>query len=414
MSDMHDPHPPGYHDPRDVLPVSSAGGQYPPPPPSGGYPPPPSANYPPPAYYPPPSPPPAGPSLVGGFFRWLFRTAFLLSIGLNFLLLMALASMGLGKIDLPLRERHYAGDQYAANKIAVVKLEGPIYEGMLSYVHKQILAAAEDDKVKAVVLRVDSPGGTITASDDLHRRLVELRDGKTPNAKNPKPKPLVVSMGSIAASGGYYVSMPASHLVAERSTITGSIGVIVSLPNVSGFTEKHGISMHVIKSGDVKDSGSMFRELQPQDREVFREMVDHAFSQFKDVVKAGRPKLKDTLDDVVHEAEIPGNDDKEKVPYIRRRTDGGIFNADQALKYGLIDQIGTLEDAIAEAAKLAALGPTHQVITYDRPVQFLGGLLDTRAPDVHLSRLADLAVPKLWLLPSHCELTAVLAALGRE
>src|SRR5206468_2403943 len=130
----------------------------------------------------------------------------------------------------PLTERLYSGSASAKDKIAIISLDGVIAEGLLGFVHKQIDQAAKDNSVKAVVLRINSPGGSITASDDLHRRLIELRDGN--KARKTTGRPLVVSMASLAASGGYYVAMPAQTLVAERTTLTGSIGVYASFPNV--------------------------------------------------------------------------------------------------------------------------------------------------------------------------------------
>src|SRR5262249_27073762 len=150
-----------------------------------------------------------------------------------------------------------SGKALTQDKIAIIKLDGVIMEGSNAFFIKQIEAAASDSHVKAVVLRINSPGGTITGSDDLHRRLTELRDGTNPRQKGGK-KPLVVSMGSLAASGGYYVAMPAEHIVAERTTITGSIGVYAAFPNISGFAKEHKFGMNVVKAGAIKDSGSMF------------------------------------------------------------------------------------------------------------------------------------------------------------
>src|SRR5262249_11470813 len=152
-------------------------------------------------------------------------------------------------------------------------------------------AAASDSHVKAVVLRINSPGGTITGSDDLHRRLTELRDGTNPRQKGGK-KPLVVSMGSLAASGGYYVAMPAEDIAAERTTITGSIGVYAAFPNISGFAKEHKFGMNVVKAGAIKDSGSMFKDMTAQERQLWQDMVDHAYKQFTQVVEQGRPNLK--------------------------------------------------------------------------------------------------------------------------
>src|SRR5262249_54005966 len=208
------------------------------------------------------SPAPRRPSAAGTFLRFLAGVVFTVSLGLNILVFLAIGTLfwwgpGLGT-ESTLRERYHSGKKDARDKIAVVHVEGVILEGMTSYARKQIEAAAVDEHVKAVVVRINSPGGSISASDDLYRRLGLLRDGDP--EKKTTGKPLVASMASLAASGGYYIAMPAKHLVAERTTITGSIGVYASFPNVSELAQKWGVKMDVIKRGDVKTSGSMFHE----------------------------------------------------------------------------------------------------------------------------------------------------------
>src|SRR5262245_4962822 len=181
---------------------------------------------------------PRRPSVWLRLLRFLFVLAFGVSVALNALLLLIIYSgLGFGDANGALGSRYYSGNKNAKNKIAIVKIDGVLIEGLISYARRQITEAQEDDAVKAVVLRIDSPGGTITASDELYRQLEDLRDGipirfqGDPEHHGSK-RPLVVSMGWIAASGGYYVAMPASHLVAERTTITGSIGVYIAFPNI--------------------------------------------------------------------------------------------------------------------------------------------------------------------------------------
>ena len=148
-----------------------------------------------------------------------------------------------------------------------------------------------DPHVKAVVVRIDSPGGTIGASEDIHRELTRLRSGQHPRFPDAKAKPLVASMGSIAASGGYYIAMPAETVFAEKTTLTGSIGVFAALPNVSELANKNGVRMELIKAGGIKGSGSPFHELTPAERQPWQDMVDQAYDQFLDVVVRGRPGL---------------------------------------------------------------------------------------------------------------------------
>src|SRR5262249_54441341 len=300
---------------------------------------------------------------------------FLLGVlGVGLVLLIGIAALGTGDSVIPLHEKVYAGTSSATNKVAVVKLDGPIMEGLLGFVNRQIDAAAEDSNAKAAGLRGERPGGSITASDDLHRRLTLLRDGN-PEKKNWTAKPnLVVSMGNVAASGGYYISMPGKTLYAERTTMTGSIGVYAAFPNNSELAQKYGVSMDIIKRGDVKASGSMFKKMRPEERQVWDDMIGHAYNQFIEVVETGRPALKGKLLEPVIDEErtIKDEDGKDtKFHYVRRRADGGIYTADEALKFDLIDKIGYLEDAIAEAKKAAGLGDDCKVITYERPFSLL-------------------------------------------
>jgi protease-4 len=393
--------------------------------------PPPGRPIPPPGYpprYPPPPPPRGGSPLLG--------CAFAVSLLVNVLggLLVVLLCVGVlfrgasvnpdGSSTTPLGEHHLLGKAGARNKVAVVHLDGVIMEGMLGFVHKQIDQAARDKDVKAVVLRVNSPGGSITASDDLHRRLTELVRGNAD--KKADPKPLLVSMGSMAASGGYYVAMPAQTLFAERTTVTGSIGVYASFPNVSGLAEKWQVSMNVIKQGEIKDSGSPFRKMSDEEREVWQDMVNHAYNQFIDVVAQGRPGLKKA--DLVtrfpfqpvaagpqdgHNGEAPkeGRPRKET----RYRADGGIFTADEALKLNLIDKIGYLEDAIQEARDVAQVGDDYRVFEYERPrslgdLLFGGGSGRESAALLEPERLARGLTPRLWYLAPGCELAGALQA----
>ncbi len=317
-----------------------------------------------------------------------------------------------------LTERHHAGPRTAIEKIAVVRVDGVLMEGFLGYAQKQIERAAEDPQVKAVVLRVNSPGGTITASDDLHRRLVKLRDGDP--LKKTAGKPLVVSMGALAASGGYYIAMPAATVFAERTTITGSIGVFAAFPNVKELAEKIGVQMIVVKRGGVKDSGSPFQEMKPTDRALWQSLIDDAYERFKAVVEEGRPGLKGKMEEKALEKTVTlftgdesGKD--EQVHLVRRRADGGTFTAAEALELGLIDQVGYLEDAVETARRTANLTDQAKVILYDRPPTLLS-LLGIQARQAGLpldaGRAAEGLVPRLWYLTSQAELAGLLRAMG--
>jgi protease-4 len=369
---------------------------------------------------------PAAPPRPSGALRALLVIALAISLGVNLLLLAANKLFDFGDLSgssgATVQEQLYSGKATTSDKIAVIKLDGVIMEGSNGFFIKQIDQAAADKHVKAVVLRINSPGGTITASDDLFRRLTELKKGENLHQKGGA-KPIVVSMGSVAASGGYYIAMPADFIIAERTTITGSIGVYAAFPNVADLADKSGFGMNVIKAGDIKDSGSMFKAMTAQERQVWQDMVDHAYKQFTEVVEQGRPSLKGKLREAVDEKEIPDLDEKGKpkkdktVNYVRRRADGGIYTADEAKKYGLIDDIGYLQAAIDKAKEIAKL-TDPKVVTYEHPPTMLSALLGAQTPQpqqqLDPSKLASGAIPRLWYLAPQSELAGIIAAMGKE
>lgn len=344
--------------------------------------------------------------------RWLL----LLSIGLNGLFLgAALVLAGIAWLSEPLWAGLVAGTELTevarpesgkgADKVAVVRVEGVLAEGLLGYAHKQVEQAAADKAVKAVVLRVNSPGGTITSSDDLHRRLTTLISGD--EARKRDPKPLVASFGSLAASGGYYISAPAATIVCDRSCLTGSIGVFAGLPSIEGFSRQHGVGMTVIKQGEIKDSGSMFRSMTPKERQVWQDLIDTSYNRFVAVVEEGRGKrLKRKLLEPFPVAPVrAGPNPPEAQPYQRYLADGGIYTAEKALEHGLVDSIGTLDAAVAEARKLAQLDESSKVVEYERPRSPSELALGVRLP-AHVSAALG---PRLWALAPGHEAEAWLA-----
>ncbi len=198
---------------------------------------------------------------------------------------------------------------------------GLSHEQLLS----QIRTAANDSRVKAVVLRIDSPGGSVVASNELYVELKKLRE---------KNKPLVISMGSIAASGGYYIAMAGERIYANPDTLTGSLGVIVSLLNYDEAFERLGLREYVYKSGDFKDIGSPLRPPKPEEDAIWTALVQEAYDGFVDVIVDGRG---------MERAEVV------------RLADGRIYTGRQAKALGLIDELGNLEDAIEGAKELAGL-----------------------------------------------------------
>lgn len=366
-----------------------------------------------------PPPPPRSP---------LLGCAFVLSFALNVLggvvvLLLCLGFFSLHKMEaLGLTEQHYSGKSGASDKVAVISLDGVILEGLLGYARKQIEQAANDHHVKAIVVRINSPGGSITASDDLHRKLLELRDGN--DKKNHDPRPLIVSMGSMAASGGYYIAMPGQTIFAEPTTVTGSIGVYTSFPNVKALADNYGVKMNTIKQGQIKDSGSPFAEMSPHEHEVWQDMVDDAYQRFVKIVEKGRPILAGgkllqplTIAPLNAKPDFLKNGDKVK-PYTRYLADGGVWTAENALKYQLIDKIGTLDDAIQSAHDAAKLGDSYEAIKYERPSTFADMLglgaqshVGTSGTVLDPARLQAGFTPRMWYLMPGAETSALFAAM---
>jgi len=286
--------------------------------------------------------------------------------------------------ETALEEKYVSHEKTATSKIAVITIEGVIMTGE-GFIKSQIDQVRKDPNVKAVVLRVVSPGGTINGSDHIYQQLLELTADRN--------IPLVVSMGSIAASGGYYVAMATNGqnpdvIFAERTTWTGSIGVIIPHYNVSDLLEKWDIKDDSIVSHPLKQMGSLTKKMPPEIKEkeqaILQGLVDESFGEFKKIVKAGRPKLSD--DELTAVAT------------------GQVFTANQALKNGLIDKIGSLDDAINRAIELANLDKQHaRAVKYVKPVAFVDALLgnveaQTTGKAGSLTALFDLATPRAYYL----------------
>lgn len=225
------------------------------------------------------------------------------------------------------------------DKIALLTIEGPITS---SYdITQDLREYADNPSVKAIVLRVDSPGGAVAPSQEIYEEV----------KKATLKKKVVVSMGSLAASGGYYISAPATRILANPGSITGSIGVIMELPNFKGLMEKIGVKTEVIKAGAHKDLASVFRELGPEERAILQGVMDNVHEQFIKAVAEGR---------------------KLPVEKVREIADGRIFSGEQAITAGLVDQIGDLNDAIDIAKRLAGIKGEPSIIKKKKK----GGVLD--------------------------------------
>ena len=210
------------------------------------------------------------------------------------------------------------------DKIAVVKIEGVILNS--SDIIEELKEYNSNDSVKAILLRIDSPGGAVVPSQEIYEEVRKIRDeGK---------KKVVTSMGSVAASGGYYIASVSDKIVANPGSITGSIGVILELANVSGLMKKVGVESVVVKSGKYKDIGSVFRTMTKEERDLLQGVIDDTHDQFIEAVSEGR-----------------GIDKNKIIPI----ADGRVFTGRQAKELGLVDEIGNMQDAIKIAADMVGI-----------------------------------------------------------
>ena len=364
------------------------------------------------------APPPAAPAPAPRR-SWGCLLPVLVFLFFSLLLNLGMLLIYFGAIDNPLEpdpvaldERVYLGDPGAKDKIAVVRVSGVISNAGIQYPVRQLEQAARDKWVKAVVLRIDSPGGTVTASEELYQNVVNLRDNTGRRFTGSGPKPVSVSMGGVAASGGYYVAVAGKPISAEPTTITGSIGVFAALPNVAGWTKEHGIKLELVKAGGMKASGSFFHTLAPDERQTWQDTVDNAYDVFLRVINANRPALsvKDLRDRVVIDREIVERDEKGNPKivdgrevtgrYTRRLADGGTFTSRQAAEFGLIDKVEDLPATIRATAAIQGLG-TFKAVVYEQRkglVERLTGLPVARQPGSPLEQLSGSLTPRLWYL----------------
>ncbi len=223
-------------------------------------------------------------------------------------------------------------------KVALIRIEGVILDS--KSIIEELKEYSEDASVKAIVLRVDSPGGGVAPSQEIYEELVKIK-GK---------KKIVVSMGSVAASGGYYVSSPADMIVANPGTLTGSIGVIMEIPNVEGLMNKIGLKTEVIKSGEHKDIGSMFKTMTDEEKEILQAVLDDVHDQFIKAISDARGM---------------------EIAVIRKLADGRIFTGRRAKELGLVDELGNLEDAIQLAGKISGIKGKPEVVYKTNKFSFL-------------------------------------------
>lgn len=268
----------------------------------------------------------------------------------------------------PLQETQVDGTGKA--KVLLIEISGMISsqekEGfrptpsMIASVKEQLTRAAKDEQIKAIVLRINTPGGTVTASDIIYH---ELKTFKT-NRKVP----IIASIMDLGTSGGYYIAAAADKVLAHPSSVTGSIGVIMLTVNAKGLLEKIGVEASAVTSGPRKDMGSPFRTMTVEERAIFQGLIDSFYQRFLTIVQEGRANL--------------------QMEQIKRLADGRIYTGEQAKEAGLVDEIGYLEDAVEVAKKQAGLTDAR-VVTYQRPGEYSNNVYSKLVAPSGLASLAE-------------------------
>jgi protease-4 len=342
----------------------------------------------------PPAPRPAAPNKT--MKRVVFWSLLLgLPLLFFFLMIAGLSSLlgGFGGSSGSISEKNYSKRMWTSgrNKIAIIHLEGSILSAD-GFIKKQIERVMDDETVKGVVFRISSPGGLVTASDHIYQQLLEMRDTCYGRSSGDK-LPMVVSMGGMAASGGYYVAMAVgdtpNSIYAETTTWTGSIGVIIPNYDVSKAFEKIGVKEDAIGSHPLKGMGSIGRELSPEARKILKGLVDNSAAKFKRIVKKGRPKMSEQQ--------------------IEELATGQVFHLEDALAKGLVDKEGYLEDAIRGVIEMAGLDEGKvRVVEYERQPTLIDLLIArAEAPRTEVEILLELAKPQAcYLAPGHSLLGA--------
>ena len=255
----------------------------------------------------------------------------------------------------------------ASSKIAIVDVKGiitssPISQqgySMVDIIKAQLDRAQDDRRVKAVILRVDSPGGEVLASDEISDAIKNFQEGRKSNGSDElksKAKPVIVSMGNLAASGGYYISAPCRYIVANKMTITGSIGVIMHGWNYRGLIDKLGIVPEVYKSGKFKDMMSGSREtnsIPPEERAMVQSLINEVYGDFKEVVETGRK-----------DARSHNKQCRELAENWTDYADGRVLSGTEAEKLGFVDKVGNFKDAVDIAKTIGGISGDANLIQY--------------------------------------------------
>jgi protease-4 len=319
----------------------------------------------PPFYNPPP--PYVAPRASGRSGRGWMVVSLVLAVILVCVLLgvfaRSMASFGLSGAQAGRQSGHWleevsVEDNSSANKIVIVDVEGIITSqgehigrNMVDLIEDQLKLAAKDSSVKAVILKVDSPGGEVLASDDISRAIIDFQE--------KEGKPVIAAMGGMAASGGYYISAPCQWIVANELTITGSIGVIMHSLNYRGLMDKVGLYPQVFKSGRFKDMLSGTKEpseVQPEERQMIQNLINETYGKFKSVVSAGRKRA----------AEKNKSNGRKLTENWEEYADGRILSGNQAYELGFVDEKGNFDTAVSRTKKIAGISDAN-LIRYQEP-----------------------------------------------
>jgi len=261
----------------------------------------------------------------------------------------------------------------SGDAVAIIRVEGPIgissalspfgggvhSEEIVNYIHH----ANEDPSVKAIVVRINSPGGSVVASDEIYSELRKV------------DKPVIVSMGDVAASGGYYIACAADHIFANPATMTGSIGVYSQVPNAERLMKKLGVEVVIIRSGPSKAAGNLFEKMSDEDVAILQAMVDEIYDMFVNIVAEGR--------------NIP-------VEQVRELADGRVYTGQQALELDLIDELGNLPEAIDHAAQAGGITGKPRIVDYQAAPslwELLTAALTQPRPSISLEDVLRLGTP---------------------
>lgn len=317
----------------------------------------------------PPSQPPifvTAPAPRRGGRGWMLLSLVLLGIiGLMMLGRIASFMMGGGKNITGTQSGRFFEEvtvesPEAQSKIVVVPVEGmissapwdPAGRSMVDAIEDQLKLAAKDADVKAVILKIDSPGGEVLASDDISRAILQFQE--------KHGKPVIASMGGLAASGGYYVAAPCQYIVANELTITGSIGVIMSTFNYRGLMDKVGLQPNVFKSGRFKDmlrGSKKPEEVDPAEEKMIQDMIMETFGKFKSVVKNGRERA----------SSMNKANGKTLDQNWEEYADGRILTGKTAFELGFVDKLGNFQTALDTARQIAGITGKAHVIRYQEP-----------------------------------------------